>query len=186
MKFLPLTLAVLNAALCLAADAQSPPSGSSGQGIQFLPEKRLAPTRRATTNPELKARLEKEKFEGFRKEPGQVTHWDILEHSDFLAYDGCYTLLPKGAVLFLPDRLASCKVAGPQGQLVLWRDFSAKYRALIEPCEVSLEEATGKKIIDPTRWETLQKTDRIVVAVLNRSPISVASSALPASPSSAP
>jgi hypothetical protein len=97
----------------------------------------------------------------------------IVETSDFIAFDGCSSLVPKGAILHVPEQFSANIAAGPTGKILLWSDFLNLNRARIYSFEISLEEAAGRKSIDTKRLESAIKTGQLVVAVIRGCPTSV-------------
>jgi hypothetical protein len=98
----------------------------------------------------------------------------INETSDFIAFDGFCTLVPKGAILFVPDRMRAGVVAAPSGELVLWLPFLSRNTARIIPLEVTIRQASGMEPINPRVLESAAKSGHMVVAVMQGSPTSVA------------
>ena len=97
----------------------------------------------------------------------------IIKQSMIL-HDGInWTLVPKGAVIFLPDAMKSRVDVKPAGTLLGWTAFLAKNQAWITTNDVSFEQATGKKPLQPERVAFWAKQDKVVVATHQSGPISV-------------
>lgn len=96
----------------------------------------------------------------------------IIGQSTILHDGSRWTIVPKGAVLFIPERMKSRVNATPSGQLLAWTDFLTANRGWINTCEVSFEQAAGKDALPPERAAFWSKQDKIVVAVHQRGPIS--------------
>jgi hypothetical protein len=91
-----------------------------------------------------------------------------------ILHDGSnWTLVPNGALVFLPDALKSKVNAKPVGTLLPWADFLTKNCAWISTSEVSFDEAAGNKEIPSERSSLWEKQDKAVVAVHQAGPISV-------------
>eukprot|EP00903_Cladosiphon_okamuranus_P004204 g4202.t1 len=89
----------------------------------------------------------------------------IIAHSEIL-HDGTHwTLVPKGAVLHIPERQAANVGTRPVGTLLQWRDFLAKNVAWISTHETSFSEASGERPIPEAQTEYWKKQDRVVIAV---------------------
>jgi hypothetical protein len=99
--------------------------------------------------------------------------YDLAEMSDFIAVSGRTVIVPKGAILHVPERLRASVVAAPQGKLLAWQEFLAGNIALVSTLEITLEEASGAEPIAPERLETAIRSDRMIVAVLRGNPTSV-------------
>ncbi len=166
--------------LPFTASAQQRPGGG-GFGEEFIPANRPAPAAIATTDAQLLAARKAEKFGGLAPKDQKQETWELEANSSFLKYDGNVTLLPKGAILFVPDRFKDAVVTGISGNFSLWHEFSTKYRGLVTPFEVTLEQASGVKPIEEERLAVARRSGLILVAVLNGNPISVNSSASAAS-----
>ena len=100
--------------------------------------------------------------------------YDIVAMSDFIAFDELSTLVPKGAILHIPEGFRHNVVQGPKGQLLLWNEFLTRNRARVAPLEIGVEEATGAKPIDPKTLAAAMRNGMILVAVIHGNPSSVA------------
>lgn len=96
------------------------------------------------------------------------------EASEFLAFRGQCTFVPKGAILYVPPQSRSCIATSLTGNLLLWGDFLPRNTAWLSTFEVSLEEASGAKPINPERLKAAQRNNRILVAAIRGNPTSVA------------
>ncbi|MEP2775972.1 MAG: hypothetical protein ABJQ29_14030 [Luteolibacter sp.] len=98
----------------------------------------------------------------------------IIAQSEIL-HDGEYwTLVPQGAVLFVPERKAPNVGARPVGTLLQWNDFLARNPAWISTQETSFAQASGDAPFPEEKIEFWKKQDRVIVAVHQGGPISVA------------
>jgi len=164
----------------LQGSAQAPSGG--GHGIEFMPEVVKPPVAKAVTDAELKRRRAAEKFGGFVAEEEKAhgpKGWDLMDYSEFIGIDGYVTLLPKGAIIHVPERLKANVLPKAVGRYLAWPEFSARYRGLVGVREVTLDESSGKKPLDPKAFEVSKKSGLILVAIHAGSPISVAKSAIP-------
>ncbi|MBX3741237.1 MAG: hypothetical protein KF712_09625 [Akkermansiaceae bacterium] len=174
---LPL-LAIL--ALPSMASAQQRPGGG-GHGEEFIPKNRPAPAAVVTTDAQLLAAQKAQKFGGLAPKDQKQETWELEANSSYLKYDGTVTLVPKGAILFVPDRFKEAVVTGISGKFSLWHEFSTKYRGLVTPFEITVEQASGAKPIEEERLAVARRSGLILVAVFNGNPISVHSNASAAS-----
>lgn len=168
MKFLPLAsiFAVLPLGMPLSVGA-APFQGEAG--------------RPATSREQLVARL-KQQQEGvaIASPEEQQPRWDLAANSEFITFNGDSTLIPKRAIIHLPEASKKNVVQTATGKVLSWLEFSAKYPALVTRVDVTIKHASGQESLDPKVMESFAKDTRIVVAVLSGSPISVATK--PAAP----
>lgn len=97
----------------------------------------------------------------------------IIKQSVVLNDGKNWTLIPKGAVIFLPQGMESRVNASPVGTLLPWNDFLTQNRAWITTNDVSFDQAAGTKALAPERvayWATQKK---IVIATHRQGPISL-------------
>jgi hypothetical protein len=97
----------------------------------------------------------------------------LIEQSDVLNDGINWTLVPKGAVLHVPQPFASRVGSKPLGTLLTWPEFLKVNRSWLFTEEVVIEQAAGKRPIPPSRNEAWNKLGKVVVAVLRGGPISV-------------
>lgn len=97
----------------------------------------------------------------------------IVKQSIILHDGRNWTLIPKGAVVFIPPALKDRVNAKPVGTLLTWADFFAKNRAWITTNDVSFNQAAGTEPIPAARVAFWGKQDKIVIAVHQTGPISV-------------
>lgn len=106
---------------------------------------------------------------------------DLFAMSTLFNHRGNWAMVPKRSVIYTPPRLKDKIVQKPQGKLLRWPLFLQKYGGLFHTHEVTMEQAKGKKAIDPKAIEAYRGTGKIVVATYRRQPITVHSDAfLPA------
>jgi hypothetical protein len=96
----------------------------------------------------------------------------IIAQSTILSDGTNWTIVPNGAVLFVPEKLKTRISTQPSGGLLAWSDFLVRSRGWITTCEVSIDQATGKDSLPAERGAFWAKQDKIVVAVHQRGPIS--------------
>jgi hypothetical protein len=105
----------------------------------------------------------------------------LIKQSAIL-HDGTnWTLVPKGAVIFLPETMKSRVDVKPAGTLLGWAAFLAKNQAWITTTDVSFEQASGKKPLLPERVAFWTKQQKVVIATHQNGPISVHINNTPAS-----
>lgn len=97
----------------------------------------------------------------------------IIQQSMILHDGKNWTLVPKGAVIFLPDAMKARVNVKPIGNLLTFIDFITINRSWITTNEVSFDQAAGNAPLPPERVSFWAKQDKIVVAVHQSGPISV-------------
>ncbi len=170
-------LALLGIASAWAAE--TPDSG--GYGPRYLTEDKHAPVKRRVDDARLLQMRKAAKFNGGTEPDGSSKGWDLNANSEFISFNGTATLVPKHAIIHVPEKLRVNVSTGMNGKFMPWQEFATRYRAVVTTFDVTLDEASGKTPLKPERVEALRKLDRIAVAVLNGSPISFRGS-MPAVP----
>ena len=94
-------------------------------------------------------------------------------NSDILVSGSYHTLVPKGSVLNLPDRHKKRFVTKPSGNFILLKKFISKNYAWLSTQEVSFEQVKGEKTLAESLQKSIQQSGRVVIATLNKNPISV-------------
>ena len=98
----------------------------------------------------------------------------IIAQSEIINDGENWTLVPKGAVLFVPERNTANVGTKPVGKLLLWSEFLAKNPAWVSTQEISYDQATGEIPLPEGSMDHWQKRNCIVVAVHRGGPISLA------------
>ncbi|MEK7951305.1 hypothetical protein [Luteolibacter soli] len=153
--------------------ALAEPPDAGGLGIEHLPKNLKPPIGKAISDKDLKARQNGEKFGGFAQAGEEPKGWDLEKNSEFITFDGAVTLVPKGAILHVPDRYKNNVIPELQGNFSLWNNFSTRFRGVVVSFEVSIAEASGQAEIKPERLEAARKAGVILVATINQNPVSV-------------
>lgn len=103
----------------------------------------------------------------------RANHQSIIAQSTILHDGKNWTLIPKGAVIFLPQAMRSRVNAKPVGTLLPWNDFLTQNRAWITTTDVSFDQAAGTEALPPERVAYWAKQEKIVIATHRQGPISV-------------
>lgn len=104
----------------------------------------------------------------------RTTGQSLISQSEIL-HDGEYwTLVPKGAVLYVPQRRSANIGARPLGTLLTWIQFLTINSAWLSTHETSIEQASGEVLLPQAKTDFWKKQDRVIVAVHQGEPISVA------------
>lgn len=98
---------------------------------------------------------------------------DLIKESTIISFNGNLTLVPKRAVLFIPEKLEERIGVKPKQQVKTWADFYQRNRGWIRTVEVSREQAMGQKPISEGVLEAVAKSSSLVVATFKNGPISV-------------
>ena len=97
----------------------------------------------------------------------------IIKESTILHDGKNWTLVPNGAMVFLPDSMKDRVNTKPIGTLLPWNDFLTKNRSWITTNDVSFDQAAGNEEIPAERSAFWVKQQKIVIAVHQNGPISV-------------
>ncbi|MEP4078706.1 hypothetical protein [Haloferula sp.] len=98
---------------------------------------------------------------------------NILKQSDVISFGGYATLVPKRAILAVPDRFEKYLELKPGTKIIGWLDFYAKNRGWITTVEVSRQQAQGRIDLGENTHERIGKSSTLMVATLMGGPISV-------------
>ncbi|WP_411826622.1 hypothetical protein [Luteolibacter sp. AS25] len=99
---------------------------------------------------------------------------DIISSSDVLSFGGLTTLVPKKAIMRIPEIYADrINNHVPGNRIVGWFEFYRLNRAWITPVEVSRIQAEGKEPIAEEVSENLKKNQNLIIATYSASPISL-------------
>lgn len=103
----------------------------------------------------------------------QKEEQSIIKQSMILHDGKNWTLVPKGAVVFLPTALKNRVDVKPVGILLPFAEFLTKNRSWITTNEVTFEQAAGNEALPAERAEFWAKQDKVVIATHQSGPISV-------------
>jgi hypothetical protein len=97
----------------------------------------------------------------------------IINQSTILHDGKNWTLVPKGAVVFMPEAMKARVNVRPVGTLLPWTDFLTKNRSWITTTDVTFDQAAGNEELPAERCAFWAKQDKIVIAIHQNGPISV-------------
>lgn len=140
-----------------------------------------------TRRPASRDRISDEELEAIKKEhqidygkkfiptdgPKMPPRNDLYANSVLLSDGSYHTLLPKRALLHVPEALQGRVVEEPEGRLLLWPDFLKRNRNWLVGQEVTFETAKGEQPFSQEEMDIFRRNNLVVVAVLRGSPISV-------------
>lgn len=98
---------------------------------------------------------------------------NLLDQSDIICFGGYATLVPKRAILAVPERFERYLELKPGTKIIGWLDFYAKNRGWITTVEVNRKQAQGSSEIAEKTRERIRKSSSLVVATMMGGPISV-------------
>jgi len=163
-----LAASLLAAGLCAAA----PKGGKPGLGVESLPQvSRNMPHVAATSREQVLQRLKDHLPSAATPAGTRKENWNAADHMDIIGHDGAITLVPKGAILHVPERLRA-SVGAVSGRILPWAEFASSYPSVVEPLAVTLENVSGVVPLSAEALAAVAKSDRIVVALLNGGPVS--------------
>lgn len=98
----------------------------------------------------------------------------IINNSDIISFNGLTTLVPKRAILAVPDTVESRIGKHIDGhRVVAWKEFLHANRGWITTVEVSRAQAEGRQPLAESVSERFGKTSNLMVATYQGGPISV-------------
>jgi len=97
----------------------------------------------------------------------------LLASSDIICFGGKAVLVPKRAILQLPDKLKERLKMVAGAQFLSWADFYAMNRGWITTVEVSRIQAEGNLEIDKETQKRISESTNLIVATYLTGPISV-------------
>lgn len=98
---------------------------------------------------------------------------DLLADSDIISFRGVATLVPKRAVLQIPQSCTERMKLEPGARIISWADFYAANRGWITTVEVSRPQAEGNLPIGEDSKKMMSTCRNLVVATYQGGPISV-------------
>lgn len=101
------------------------------------------------------------------------TERDLIKTSTILSYRGFLTLVPKRAVLHIPEQLESRIQIATGAKVQTWRDFFQSNRGWIRTMEVTREQALGHTPFSTEAAAAIKESSVVVVATYKGGPISV-------------
>lgn len=103
----------------------------------------------------------------------------LLQRSTVISFNGHWTIVPKGAVLVVPNFYKGRVAVRPEGTLLPWNEFYARNLGWLHLQKVTMANARGEAPLSDEVLEAYQQTGRVVVAVLHQGPISMVRPAPP-------
>ncbi|MFK7852367.1 MAG: hypothetical protein AB8D78_15435 [Akkermansiaceae bacterium] len=99
---------------------------------------------------------------------------DLISSSDIISFNGVTTLVPKRAIIQIPDKYSDrINNHKPGNKVVGWLEFHTLNRGWITTVEVSRAQAEGKEPLAEAVAENIGKSRNLVVATYSTGPISM-------------
>lgn len=137
----------------------------------------LARTLQAANNRDPMADIQSSEVEDPSKN-AVPTH--ILDRADIISYNGLTTLVPKRAILALPETLKTRVGTHGEGhRIVAWSEFLIANRGWLTTLEVSRAQAEGNLPIPESSRKRINKSGNMIVATYQGGPVSVLPLKLP-------
>lgn len=163
--------------LCFAqyAGAQEVPAESTlkltpakaGKMRERITDEQLKELRKAAPEP-----FEKTKAKPIEK-PQAAVKADIYQISDVLTDGTFHTVVPKGAILSVPESLGDRLVSSPVGKFQFWPDFYARNKNWIKIQEVEVDMAKGKIPLPEAVTKMMATEPKMVIAAYKGNLITV-------------
>ncbi|NQW99736.1 hypothetical protein HQ447_03690 [bacterium] len=106
----------------------------------------------------------------------------LLAESDILCFGGNAAMVPKRAILQIPQNHAARLKMQPGAKFLSWSEFYAANRGWITTVEVSRIQAEGKDPLPEATRTQMVKSGNLVVATYQGGPISVLPPPVPETP----
>ena len=94
-----------------------------------------------------------------------------LGASTILSAYGCWTFVPEGSVIHVPESLQGNIVPAPRGTLIPFPEFLAKNIAWLTTRELKMDEIVGDTPLSEGVINAMSASGRIVVATISNSPV---------------
>ena len=111
--------------------------------------------------------------EGSVEKPRKPKVASLVSRSTVISFGDHWTIVPKGAVLHVPEALKSRVGTRPNGRLLTWADFFARNRGWMIGQPVEIGHARGEKELPEEVVTHFRKGSRVVVATCHNGPISM-------------
>lgn len=173
MKSVPISHAILWAGLLVPLATAQPP-----QGGKTKLEVRDAATQddlaKKLLNAQANNPLAKFKVDGGPDPTKLHRPVNIIEDSDIISFNGLTTLVPKRAILVIPEPIRN-RIGKhiPGHRMVTWKEFHVANRGWISTVEVSRKQAEGQQDLPEAVTERMSRSTNLMVATYQNGPISV-------------
>ncbi|MCW1883422.1 hypothetical protein OKA04_01695 [Luteolibacter flavescens] len=171
MKRALLPLVVLGLFVSLSVRGEEP--RRSGKGLEVLPADLKAPNAEVTNDAAFIARRNAAGAGDPKPVPKQAKGYGLAELSVFLSKGDTHTILPKGSIIYCPDKFSSLIANRAAGKPVAWPDFLIANRNWVSTHEVTLAQVRGEAPLSEEDRKAFATAGHLVVATLRGNPITV-------------
>lgn len=99
---------------------------------------------------------------------------DLISSSDIISFNGHTTLVPKHAIIQIPEKYKNRINKHVSGYKVIgWLEFYTLNRGWITTVEIDKKQAEGRKPLDENIYESFKKNPNLIVATYSTGPISL-------------
>ena len=99
---------------------------------------------------------------------------DLISSSDVISFNGVTTLVPKRAIIQIPDNFADrINNHKPGNKILGWWDFHTLNRGWITTVEVTRVQAEGREQLPEEVLASFKKNRNLIIATYSSGPISV-------------
>jgi hypothetical protein len=160
-------------------------SGVSGAPDQGAKTPRLRPTHEQLTEGRGVVRQSSHQSVRLNQVPiGEVTkkrsdQASLVGRSTVLSFGDFWTLVPKGAVLHVPEGLKGRVGTAPSGRLLGWSEFYQRNRGWLRQQAVEVSHARGERLLDEEVVKNFTSLTQVVVATCHSGPISMKKPVVP-------
>lgn len=99
---------------------------------------------------------------------------NLIERSDVISFNGTTTLVPKFAIIDIPEQYKNrINNHTPGNRIMRWNEFYTLNRGWITTVNVSRAQAEGNEPIAPEIVEIYSKSRNLVIAIYKNGPISM-------------
>ena len=120
------------------------------------------------------------------EDPSKNLPKDLISQSDIICFRGMATLVPKRAILQIPESCAERLKIAPGAKIVGWAELFAANRGWITTVEISRVQAEGKEPLAEDTRKHLTECRSLVVATYQGGPISLLPPPATATPTATP
>jgi hypothetical protein len=126
--------------------------------------------KRRAASQERKTKLVSEESPERSMHPSQSS---ILDRSTVISDGRHWTIVPKGAVMYLPGKYKNRLDSNQQGRYLDFPEFLGMNRGWIETRNVTLQQARGQVAVSDEVRDSFKKVERLVISVFRKGPISM-------------
>jgi len=107
------------------------------------------------------------------EDPAKNLPSDLISQSDIICHGGLLTLVPKNAVVHIPQGLEPRLLPQDGARIVTWLEFLNANRNWITTIDVTLPQAQGLEPLSESTLKSIASSRSIILAFYRGSPISL-------------